>query len=194
MRQPLEDGHVTISRSKMTVDYPSNFMLVCAMNPCPCGYYGNPYQECTCNAIQIQKYVGKISGPLLDRIDIHIEVPAVRYQELVSKRDGEPSSVIRERVIKARSRQSVRFSGRGIFSNANMETKEIKEYCVIDTSGSELMKIAMDRLGLSARAYDRILKVARTIADLAGSDEIQTGHLSEAIQYRSLDRTFYGLT
>lgn len=192
LRQPLEDSKVTISRSKMSVEYPANFMLVCAMNPCPCGNYGNPNQECNCTQMQIQKYVGKISGPLLDRIDIHVEVPAVRYSELASKRTGENSEGIRSRVIRAREVQIKRFMGRrGLFSNADMESKEIKEFCQIDDAGAELLKMAMQKLGLSARAYDRILKVARTIADLANSDSIKTEHLSEAIQYRSLDRSFY---
>jgi magnesium chelatase family protein len=194
MRQPLEDSKVTISRSKMSVDYPANFMLVCAMNPCPCGNYGNAAAECTCNPIQIQKYVGKISGPLLDRIDIHVEVPAVQYNELASKRAGENSSMIRKRVIATRAAQANRFKGRkGLFSNADMESKEIKEFCQIDQAGAELLKMAMSRLGLSARAYDRILKVSRTIADLSGSSDIRTEHLSEAIQYRSLDRITYNL-
>jgi magnesium chelatase family protein len=192
LRQPLEDGRVTISRAKMSVDYPANFMLVCAMNPCPCGNFGNPGQDCTCHQTQIQRYVGKISGPLLDRIDIHIEVPAVRYGELAAKRAGEPSASIRSRVVAAREVQAQRFSGRsGLFSNADMTAKEIKEYCAIDSNGSELLKTAMNKLGLSARAYDRILKVARTIADLAGSDRIAVEHLGEAIQYRSLDRNYY---
>jgi magnesium chelatase family protein len=194
MRQPLEDSRVTISRSKMSVDYPSNFMLVCAMNPCPCGNFGNSAQECTCNPIQIQKYVGKISGPLLDRIDIHVEVPAVKYNELASKRTGDNSSVIRKRVVNARAIQAQRFAERkGLFSNADMESKEIKEYCQIDQEGADLLKMAMSKLGLSARAYDRILKVARTIADLSGSADIHTEHLSEAIQYRSLDRNYYAI-
>jgi magnesium chelatase family protein len=192
LRQPLEDDKVTISRSKMSVDYPANFMLVCAMNPCPCGNYGNPQQECTCNPLQIQKYVGKISGPLLDRIDIHVEVPAVKYDELSSKRNGERSAIIRNRVVKARAIQAKRFSGmQGLYSNADMESNEIKEFCQIDSAGTELLKMAMTRLGLSARAYDRILKVSRTIADLAGNTDIHPEHLSEAIQYRSLDRNFY---
>jgi magnesium chelatase family protein len=192
MRQPLEDSHVTISRSKMSLDFPANFMLVCAMNPCPCGNYGNSTAECTCNAGQIQKYVGKISGPLLDRIDIHVEVPSVKYNELASKRAGESSSVIRHRVIQARSAQAERFIQRkGLFGNADMESKDIKEFCIIDQAGDELLKMAMNRLGLSARAYDRILKVSRTIADLEGCMDIRTEHLSEAIQYRSLDRNFY---
>lgn len=192
LRQPLEDNHITISRSKMSVDYPANFMLVCAMNPCPCGNYGNPNQECTCNPLQIQKYVSKISGPLLDRIDIHVEVPAVKYSELSSKKSGENSETVRRRVMKARSVQTLRFQGKSnLFSNSDMQAKEIKEFCQIDRSGAELLKMAMQKLGLSARAYDRILKVARTIADLSGSDTIQAEHLSEAIQYRSLDRSFY---
>ncbi|MBN1397416.1 MAG: YifB family Mg chelatase-like AAA ATPase [Bacteroidetes bacterium] len=192
MRQPLEDSKVTISRSKMSVDYPANFMLVCAMNPCPCGNYGSSTQECTCTPVQIQKYVGKISGPLLDRIDIHVEVPTVKYNELSSKRIGENSTSIRQRVIKAYDVQAERFSKKkGVFCNADMESKEIKEYCQIDQAGEELLKTAMNRLGLSARAYDRILKVSRTIADLSDSKDIKTEHLSEAIQYRSLDRSFY---
>ncbi|MBI4427885.1 MAG: YifB family Mg chelatase-like AAA ATPase [Ignavibacteriales bacterium] len=193
MRQPLEDGRVTISRTKVSVDYPANFMLVCAMNPCPCGNYGNPNQECTCNPLQIQKYVGKISGPLLDRIDIHVEVPAVKYNELASKRSGENSASIRDRVVHARETQAKRFHGSGLFSNADMESKEIKEYCQIDNAGADLLKTAMNRLGLSARAYDRILKVARTIADLSGNEVIRPEHLGEAIQYRSLDRSFYNV-
>ena len=192
MRQPLEDGTVTISRSRMSVDYPANFMLVCAMNPCVCGHYGSALHECSCTPQQIHKYMGRISGPLLDRIDIHIEVPAVKYDELSTRRGGEASKAIRERVMKAREVQSVRFRGRdGLYSNANMETKEIKEFCCIDESGMELLRIAMSRLGLSARAYDRILKVARTIADVAGCDVIHSEHVGEAIQYRSLDRSFY---
>lgn len=194
LRQPLEDGRVTISRSKMSIDYPANFMLVCAMNPCPCGNYGNPNQECTCTQMQIQKYVGKISGPLLDRIDIHVEVPAVKYAELASKRTGERSEKIRERVVSARTIQSQRFAERrGVYSNADMQSKEIKEFCQIDDEGASLLKMAMQKLGLSARAYDRILKVARTIADLAESEKIKPEHLSEAIQYRSLDRSFYSV-
>lgn len=192
MRQPLEDSKVTISRSKMSVDYPANFMLVCAMNPCPCGNYGNSTKECTCTPVQIQKYVGRISGPLLDRIDIHVEVPTVKYTELSSKRMGENSGTIRQRVIEAYAVQAQRFvKKKGVFCNADMESKEIKEYCQIDKAGEELLKTAMNRLGLSARAYDRILKVSRTIADLNGSSDIKTEHLSEAIQYRSLDRSFY---
>lgn len=190
MRQPLEDGRVTISRSKMSVDFPASFMLVCAMNPCPCGNYGNPNAFCSCTPIQIQKYMAKISGPLMDRIDIHIEVPAVKVAELSQKKPGEPSASIRERVVKAREIQLRRFSKskKNIYSNAAMQSKEIREYCAIDSAGDELLKMAMTKIGLSARAYDRILKVSRTIADLAGSENIKTEHLSEAIQYRNLDR------
>jgi magnesium chelatase family protein len=192
MRQPLEDGRVTISRSKMSLDFPANFMLVCAMNPCPCGNYGNPHHECTCTPMQIQKYMAKISGPLLDRIDIHIEVPAVKVTELSQKKPGEPSDAIRARVICARERQAKRFKKRtGLFSNADMESKEIHQFCALDSDGEVLLKMAMTKLGLSARAYDRILKVARTIADLGGSEEIRPEHLGEAIQYRSLDRNLW---
>jgi magnesium chelatase family protein len=192
MRQPLEDGHVTISRSKMSVDFPSSFMLVCAMNPCPCGYFSDPTKECTCTPPQIQKYMAKISGPLLDRIDLHIEVPAVKYNELASKSSGENSTQIRERVMRARDVQSSRFLGRkGLFCNTDMQSKDIKEFCQIDEHGEELLKMAITKLGLSARAYDRILKVSRTIADLAGSERIRPEHLSEAIQYRSLDRNLW---
>jgi len=162
------------------------------MNPCPCGNFGNPNQDCTCHPAQIQRYVGKISGPLLDRIDIHIEVPAVRYGELAAKKSGESSASIRSRVVDARRKQANRFAGsRGLFCNADMSAKEIKEHCAIDSSGADLLKTAMNKLGLSARAYDRILKVSRTIADLAGSDRICVEHLGEAIQYRSLDRNYY---
>jgi magnesium chelatase family protein len=193
LRQPLEDGRVTISRSKMSLDFPANFMLVCAMNPCPCGYYTDPSKDCTCTTAQIQKYMAKISGPLLDRIDLHIEVPAVKYKELSSKDTGERSERIRERVVKAREIQRQRFHGRkGLYSNADMQSKDIKEFCRLDAAGEELLKMAITKLGLSARAYDRILKVARTIADLADSVHIRAEHISEAIQYRSLDRNLWG--
>ncbi len=189
LRQPLEDGHVTISRSKLSVDYPANFMLICAMNPCPCGYYTDTTKECTCQPLAIQKYMAKISGPLLDRIDLHVEVPAVKYKELSSKESGESSVQIRQRVIKARELQTIRFKGRkGLFANADMQSKEIREFCKIDAAGEELLKMAITKLGLSARAYDRILKVGRTIADMVGSTDIRPEHISEAIQYRSLDR------
>jgi len=171
------------------VDYPANFMLVCAMNPCPCGYFTDPAKECTCQPIAIQKYMAKISGPLLDRIDLHIEVPAVKYKELSSKESGEGSERIRGRVMRARELQVHRFKGRkGLYSNADMQSKEIREFCKLDAAGEELLKMAITKLGLSARAYDRILKVGRTIADMAGCPDIRPEHISEAIQYRSLDR------
>ncbi|MFN3270527.1 MAG: ATP-binding protein, partial [Candidatus Kapaibacteriota bacterium] len=192
LRQPLEDKKICISRTKMTIEYPANFMLVCSMNPCPCGNYGNPYQECTCSPGQIQKYQSKISGPLLDRIDIHIEVPAVKYQELTDKSSGERSEEIRKRVIKARQIQAERFKNyKNIFKNADMGSKEIRKFCQLDEKSQEILRIAMNRLALSARAYDKILKVSRTIADLENSEIIKPHHISEAIQYRSLDRGFW---
>ncbi len=192
MRQPLEDNIVTVSRSKMTITFPANFMLAAAMNPCPCGFYTDPSNKCTCTEQIVQKYMAKISGPLLDRIDIHIEVPAVKYKELSSSATGERSEHIRERVIRARERQHQRFTGLPhIFNNASMGTKEVRAYCTPDQHGAELLRMAMTRLGLSARAYDRILKVSRTIADLEGCEEIQPQHISEAIQYRSLDRELW---
>ena len=176
----------------MSLEFPANFMLVCAMNPCPCGYFTDPSKECTCSPLQIQKYMAKISGPLLDRIDLHIEVPAVKYKELASKDSSEKSSSIRERVIHAREIQMRRFGKRkGMYSNADMLSKDIQEFCKIDSAGEELLKMAITKLGLSARAYDRILKVARTIADLASSPSILPQHISEAIQYRSLDRNLW---
>ncbi|MEX1138896.1 MAG: ATP-binding protein [Bacteroidota bacterium] len=165
-----------------------------ATQPCVCGHFGSGIQECTCTPQQIHKYMGKISGPLLDRIDIHVDVPAVKYNELSTGKAGESSRSIRDRVKKARGIQNKRFLGRkGLFSNADMETREIKEFCGIDESGAELLKMAMNKLGLSARAYDRILKVSRTIADLSECESIRSEHLSEAIQYRSLDRNFYSV-
>jgi magnesium chelatase family protein len=191
LRQPMEDGKVTIARAALSVTYPANFMLVGAMNPCPCGYFSSPTHDCSCTVPQIQRYRSKISGPLLDRIDIHIEVPAVKYQDLSGKLDGDRSEVIRERVIKAREIQLERFRGqKGIYCNAHMDSKEIRRYCSIDQSGDTLLSTAINRLGFSARAYDRVLKVARTIADMEGSDAIRPEFLSEAIQYRSLDRDF----
>ncbi|MBZ0179503.1 MAG: YifB family Mg chelatase-like AAA ATPase [Melioribacteraceae bacterium] len=192
MRQPLEDYKVTISRSKLSLEFPANFMLASAMNPCPCGFFTDPNKECTCNTGMIQKYMAKISGPLLDRIDIHIEVPAVKYDELTSKAKGETSSDIRKRVVAARKVQGERFSKISyIYKNADMGSKEIRQFCKIDGAGNQLLKMAMNKLGLSARAYDRILKVSRTIADLEGAGNISAAHLSEAIQYRSLDRDIW---
>jgi magnesium chelatase family protein len=192
MRQPLENGFVTISRAKMSLTYPASFMLVAAMNPCPCGYATDPNNECSCTSAQIQKYMSRISGPLLDRIDIHIEVPAVKFAELASKTRGENSATIRERVQQAREIQLKRFQNlKGIYANAHMGSKLIRKFCGIDTHGENLLRTAIERLGLSARAYDRILKVSRTIADLAGLERIQPEHLGEAIQYRSLDRQLW---
>ncbi len=192
LRQPMEDYKVTISRSKLSLEFPANFMLVAAMNPCPCGYFTDPNKACTCTTPMIQKYMSKVSGPLLDRIDIHIEVPAVKYKELSSSAKGESSEEIRKRVVKARQIQLKRFANyKHIFNNADMGTKEVRKFCVLDEACTELLKNAMNRLGLSARAYDRILKVSRTIADLEGSEKITPAHISEAIQYRNLDREFW---
>lgn len=192
LRQPLEDSKVTVSRSKLSLEFPANFMLASAMNPCPCGFFTDPNKECTCAPPQIQRYMSKISGPLLDRIDIHIEVPAVKYKELSAETKSERSYEIRERVIKARNIQLERFKGlKHIFNNGDMGSREVREYCKLDSSGSELLKMAMTKLGLSARAYDRILKVSRTIADLDNSENILSHHISEAIQYRSLDRELW---
>lgn len=192
LRQPLEDKQINISRTKMTIEYPANFMLVCSMNPCPCGNFGNQNQECTCSPTMIKKYLSKISAPLLDRIDIHVEVPSVKYQDLSAKRSGEPSEAIRERVVKARLIQQERFKkSKTKFKNADMTSKDLSKYCLLDESSQSLIKIAMTKLGFSARAYDRILKVARTIADLAEVEQIRAEHISEAIQYRSLDREYW---
>jgi magnesium chelatase family protein len=189
MRQPLEDRVITISRAKSTVDYPASFMLVASMNPCPCGFHNHPDKECLCSPGMVQKYLNRISGPLLDRIDIHIEVVPVNYDKLADTGKTEPSSVVRERVVKARAIQAKRFAGvRGIYSNAQMSSSMQRRYCQLDEAGGRLLKTAMDIRGLSARAYDRILKVARTIADLAESENISAEHISEAINYRNLDR------
>ena len=189
MRQPLEERKVSISRARMAVEFPSNFMLIASMNPCPCGYYNHPEKECVCGPGVVQKYLNKISGPLLDRIDLHIEVTPVSFDQIASTRKSESSEQIRERVIQARQRQTERFQDRKeIYSNAMMPPEMVKEVCQINEAGKALLRTAMERLGLSARAYDRILKVSRTIADLAASDEIRIEHLAEAIQYRSLDR------
>ena len=192
LRQPLEDSKVTVSRSKLSLEFPANFMLASAMNPCPCGYYTDPTKECTCTPPQIQKYMARISGPLLDRIDIHIEVPAVKYKELSAETKSETSARIRERVIIARQIQLKRFESlKHVYNNGDMGSKEVRQFCKLDTAGAELLKMAMTKLGLSARAYDRILKVSRTIADLDNSENILPQHISEAIQYRSLDRELW---
>lgn len=189
MRQPLEERKITISRARLSVDYPSSFMLVASMNPCPCGYYNHPEKECICPAGMVQKYLSKVSGPLLDRIDLHVEVTPVDFNELTSAQNSEKSEKVRERVIKARKIQALRFKNNtSIHSNAHMGAKVVRDICQIDTAGKSLLKTAMDKLGLSARAYDRILKVSRTIADLEGSTEITMEHLAEAIHFRSLDR------
>lgn len=189
MRQPMEERRVTISRARLSVDYPTSFMLIASMNPCPCGYYNHPERECVCPPGVVQNYLNKISGPLLDRIDIHIEVTPVKFDELSDKRPAESSRDIRQRVMKARLVQEKRFEkSAGIHANAQMTKQMINKYCEIDSAGQALLKRAMERLGLSARAYDRILKVSRTIADLGVSENIKSEHLAEAIQYRSLDR------
>jgi len=191
LRQPLEDGVVTISRATTSLTFPAAFMLAAAMNPCPCGYFNDPTRECHCTPPQIQRYVGKISGPLLDRIDIHIDVPAVRYKELRARATAEGSEEIRARIMRARQTQLKRFQGDGIYCNAQMSPKLIRTYCEIDAESDKLLETAITRLGLSARAHDRILKVARTIADLEGSEVLLPRYLSEAIQYRTLDRTYW---
>ena len=191
MRQPLEDRQVTISRAAASLTYPANFMLVAAMNPCPCGFFSDPSRDCKCTPNQIQNYVSRISGPLLDRIDIQVEVPAVKYAELSAEITGEPSARVQERVEEARQIQHRRFAGTTIHANAGMESKQIREYCKVDDQAQDLLRVAINQLGLSARAYDRILKVARTIADLDQNPNIEAIHISEAIQYRSLDRSFW---
>ncbi len=191
LRQPMEDKTVTISRAATSLTFPANFTLVASMNPCPCGYFGSS-RECKCSPMQIQRYVGKISGPLMDRIDIHIDVPAVKFNELRGRSpEGDSSEMIRERVIKAREVQLARFNGDGVFSNSAMSPKQIRTFCALDAESEELLEKAMQRQGLSARAHDRILKVSRTIADLDHSENIQPGHISEAINYRSLDRNYW---
>jgi len=189
MRQPLEDRVITISRAKSTVNYPASFMLISSMNPCPCGYYNHPDKACLCPPGMVQKYLNKISGPLLDRIDLHVEVTPVSFDELASKAKGESSADIRERVINARLIQEKRYSStEGVHANAQMITKQLQAFCGLDLQSQKMLKMAMEKLNLSARAYDRILKVARTIADLEKSTLISSEHIAEAIQYRSLDR------
>ncbi len=191
LRQPMEDGKVTISRALVSLTYPAKFQLVGSSNPCRCGYFGDPKARCTCTPHQIQNYISRLSGPLLDRIDIHIEVPTVDYKELSSKRSGEPSEEIRKRIVAARAIQQQRFKQSKIHCNAHMESRQINKYCKLDNACQSILEAAMERLGLSARAYDRIRKVSRTIADLENSDAIQAQHVSEAVQYRSLDRKFW---
>ncbi|RYD71548.1 MAG: ATP-binding protein, partial [Sphingobacteriales bacterium] len=189
MRQPLEDRKVAISRARFSVEYPASFMLVASMNPCPCGFYNHPEKECVCAPGVVQKYLSKISGPLLDRIDLHVEVTPVNFSELASSRETEKSELIRARVIKAREIQDQRFADKAdLHYNAQMSPKMVRKVCQISEAGTTLLKSAMERLGLSARAYDRILKVARTIADLDGSESVELEHLAESINYRSLDR------
>jgi len=188
LRQPLEDGQVTISRAITSLTYPASLMLVAAMNPCKCGFSGDPLHQCLCTPHQIQTYRSKVSGPLMDRIDIHVEVPAIKFNEIASNTTAESSISIRERVTRARQVQQVRFKSDGIYANAHMKPRHIRKYCKIDDDSLHLMEMAMNRLGLSARAYTRILKVSRTIADLEGSEKVASHHISEAIQYRSLDR------
>ncbi|MEL7144777.1 MAG: YifB family Mg chelatase-like AAA ATPase [Bacteroidota bacterium] len=189
MRQPIEERKVTISRARISLDFPANFMLIASMNPCPCGYYNHPDKECVCGPGVVQRYLNKVSGPLLDRIDLHVEVTPVSFDQMTADRKAESSAEIRERVIIAREKQSERFTEQvDVHNNAMMSSQMVKEVCKINDGGKVLLKTAMEKLGLSARAYDRILRVARTIADLAGSEGIQIEHLAEAIQYRSLDR------
>ncbi|OEG69330.1 hypothetical protein ATZ36_02185 [Candidatus Endomicrobiellum trichonymphae] len=189
LRQPLEDKKITVSRAKDSFIFPASFMLIAAMNPCPCGNLGHREKECVCNPYQVRKYQSRISGPLMDRIDIHVEVPALKFSELSALNDDSESSVgIRERVVKAREIQNVRFLGSGIYANAQMQAKEIKKYCVLGDDAFEILKTAVEKLNFSARSYDKILKVSRTIADLDGSDVIKTNHIAEAVRYRFFDR------
>lgn len=192
LRQPLEDRQITVARAKNTVSYPTSFMLVAAMNPCPCGHYGDSTHQCTCTPAQVHRYKDKISGPLLDRIDIHCEIQAVPYALLKDMQPGESSATIRERVIRARQIQAERFAGTAIHCNAQMTPKMVRQYCQLDAASDQLLEASMAKMGLSARAYDRILKLARTIADLAGSEQIQQPHIFEAISYRQLDKMSWG--
>ena len=191
IREPLEDRKISINRVTNSITYPCNFMLVASMNPCPCGYYGSNLKECTCSAEQISKYINKLSGPLLDRIDIHVEVHPVKYNELTAERPNETSSEIKQRVNKAKKIQLERYSNDAIYSNSQLTTKLIKKYCKLTKDCEKLLERAFNTLNLSARAYERILKLARTIADLDESEEIKINHLAEAIQYRSLDRKYW---
>ena len=191
MRQPIEDGVIKISRVQATVSYPCSFMLVCAMNPCPCGYYGHPKKECTCTSNAVEKYLARVSGPLLDRVDIHIEVPPVDYEDINKNQKGEKSEEIRKRVDKARAIQNRRFAGSNTNCNAKMTPAETRKYCVLTPDAEELLKAAFETMSLSARAYDKILRIARTIADLADEENISAEHVAEAVQYRSLDRKYW---
>jgi magnesium chelatase family protein len=191
LRQPLEEGKVTISRALNSSTFPASFVLVAAMNPCPCGYMGDPKHTCKCSPMQIERYMGRISGPLLDRIDLHIEVPSVPYQELAARQDGTSSATMRQQVQQARDVQMRRFGGEGQRLNSRMTSRQLRKFCVLDTECQGLMQTAMESLGLSARAHDRILRVSRTIADLEGAADIKHAHLSEAIGYRSLDRKLW---
>ena len=193
LRQPLEDGHVTIARIAATMTYPARLMLVAAMNPCPCGYYGDTVKTCACSPPTIAKYLQRISGPLLDRIDIHIEVPRLRQDEMIQGGGtGEPSEAIRGRVLGARERQRQRFDGTSLHCNAHMGARQIKQFCRVADDVKDLLRAAISQLGLSARAYDRILKLSRTIADLDAEEDVQLAHVAEAIQYRALDRKLWG--
>ncbi len=192
LRQPMEDKHITISRVRYSVDYPSNFTLVASMNPCPCGYYNHPDKECTCSPAAVRRYAGRISGPLMDRIDLHVEITPVSREELASAEPAESSAAVRERVMRARERQAERFRGTGIHTNTMMSSAMLRDFCPLSTEARRLLDGAMERLQLSARAYDRIIKVARTIADLEGAEDISPLHISEAITYRSLDRESWG--
>jgi magnesium chelatase family protein len=188
LRQPLEEGSITITRSAVTASFPARFMLVAAMNPCPCGYFGDRGRACRCSPQQIRKYQGRISGPLMDRIDLHIEVPSVKYAALAGGREGESSASIKKRVEASRAAQKKRFGSSGVLTNARMTEKQIQAHCAIDEESHRLMEMAVEKLGLSARAMNRVLKVSRTIADLEGREKIEPAHVAEAIQYRSLDR------
>src|SRR5256886_1783919 len=189
LRQPMEDGVVTIARAAMSLSYPARFMLAAAMNPCPCGYFGDPQHNCVCGPLGVERYLARVSGPLLDRIDIHLEVPAVKYRALADQGGGEPSAAVRERVDRERVVQRDRFASRpGIYANAHMAPRDIRTFCRVSDGADALLRTAITRLALSARAYHRILKIARTIADLEGAADLQPKHVSEAIQYRSLDR------
>ncbi len=192
LRQPLEDKHVTIARASKTMQFPANFMFVAAMNPCPCGFFTDPKRECRCSSWQIQRYISKVSGPLLDRIDIHLDVPPLPPAELLSNTRGETSAQIKERTIKAREIQKKRFAGTSITVNAQHNHRQLKEYCPLSPECHGLLKQAIEELNFSARAHDKIIKIARTVSDLAGSKRILPEHIAEAIQYRSLDRNWWG--